>query len=306
MVRFLVEQGYRINSSLQERTMEQNSRNENRRQQAAAALVSAEPSSEAAPKKNAFILVVTRKGHMTEAVMDYAIGVAGRLQYGILVVHIDTLPFFGDGGRRHRLFSTAVQESTAILREKAKSRNVHVDHHEEMGKIGAVVNRLCHCKKHIEFVVIDQGIRLEEVSKQSPVPVFRVITTDGKNGQISKTTSYKTKTKGVQQMSTTSKKRHVKNCFFFGALTVGLYAAVFTHQQFVMTYFTKGGLFALLPVAVVFAVSYAHGNFTSSFWSALGIEGSRMTAAQRAEMERAPAEAAQPRKVSRPRAQLSV
>lgn len=106
-------------------------------------------------------------------------------------------------------------------------------------------------------------------------------------------------------MPTTSKKRHVKNCFLFGALTAGLYAAVFTHQHFVMTYFTKGGVFALLPVALVFAVSYVHGNFTSSFWSALGIEGSKVTTAQRAEIGRATEEAAQPRKAIRPRAQLS-
>ena len=106
-------------------------------------------------------------------------------------------------------------------------------------------------------------------------------------------------------MSTTSKKRHFKSCVLFGALTTGLYASVFANQDAVMTYFTKGGVFALLPVALVFAVSYVHGNFSSSFWSALGIEGSQVTAAQRAQLDRAAEEAAQPRKTSRPRAQLS-
>ena len=105
--------------------------------------------------------------------------------------------------------------------------------------------------------------------------------------------------------TTTSKKRHVKNCFVFGALTAGVYAAVFCNQDLVMTYFTKGGIFALLPVAVVFAVSYAHGNFTSSFWSALGIEGSKATAAKKAVRQETPA-SVDIRKDSRPRAQVNV
>ena len=86
--------------------------------------------------------------------------------------------------------------------------------------------------------------------------------------------------------ATTSIKRHVKNCLVFGALTAGLYASVFTHQDLVMKYFTKGGVYALLPVAVVFAVSYFHGNFTSSFWSVLGIEGSKATAPRKQISER--------------------
>ena len=106
-------------------------------------------------------------------------------------------------------------------------------------------------------------------------------------------------------MSTISRKRHVKNCFVFGALTVGLYAAVFGNQGFVMTYFTKGGLYALLPVAVVFAVSYAHGNFTSSFWSALGIEGSKTTATKPAVIREDVTVSPEVKKDIRPRAQVN-
>ena len=107
-------------------------------------------------------------------------------------------------------------------------------------------------------------------------------------------------------MSTTSRKRHVKNCFVFGALTVGLYAAVFTNQELVMTYFTKGGVFALLPVAVVFALSNVHGNFTSSFWSALGIEGSKVAATKQEDIRKDALDTTEVRKDIRPRAQVSV
>lgn len=253
-------------------------------------------------KKAAFILVITRNGHMSESVMDYAIKVADRLKYRILAVYIDTLPFFHDGGKRNRLFGAAVKESAALFREKANAQGVRVEHLEELGKAGSVVNRLCHADRHIEFVVIDHGIRLEEVTRQSPVPAFSVITTAATAGQYTQKPYHNLRKEGEIPMSTSSRKRHVKNCFIFGALTAGLYAAVFTHPEIVMTYLTKGGLYALLPVALVFAVSYAHGNFTNSFWSALGIEASTISAAKRAEMEINKTVTA--RKDIRPRAQL--
>ena len=63
-----------------------------------------------------------------------------------------------------------------------------------------------------------------------------------------------------------------------------------------------GAVFALLPVATVFAVSYFHGNFTSSFWSALGIEASKKTTEKRTEADRP---VAAPRPDTRPRVQVN-
>lgn len=258
------------------------------------------------PEKTPFILVLTRNGHMAESVMNYVVNVADHLKYRILAVHINTLPFFRDGGKRNSLFAAAMQESALLLIQKAGDRGVLVEHLGELGKIGKVVTRLCHSEKRIEFVVIDQGIRMEEVVSQSPVPVFSVIYTSTKTDQINKATYCQPREKGESGMSTTSRKRHVKNCFVFGALTAGLYAAVFTNQAFVMTYFAKGGLYALLPVAVVFAVSYVHGNFTSSFWSALGIEGSKNIASKTTDIRQEVPVSVDIRKDNRPRVQVSV
>ncbi|WP_310599750.1 hypothetical protein [Desulfobulbus sp.] len=233
-----------------------------------------EPAREHEP---AYIMAVTRNGHMSEHVMEYAASVAQRLGYAILAVHIDTLPLF-NRGQRSRLFAAAMQESAAQLAAKARHRGVALEHLAEFGKIGDVVGRLCRGKKRIEFVVIDKGIRLEEAVRLAPVPVFPV-TTD-QQGLFGKTLFPTTTTKGVFAMSTSSKQRYVQRCVLFGALTAALYAAVFAYQDLVMTYFSKGGVYAVLPVATVFAVSYFHGNFTSSFWSALGIEASRKSGAQ--------------------------
>ena len=104
-------------------------------------------------------------------------------------------------------------------------------------------------------------------------------------------------------MSATSKKQYVQKCALFGALTVGLYAAVFTHQDLIMQYFSKGGVYAVLPVLTVFAVSYLHGNFTSSFWSALGIEASKKVG-QRVEAPKSES-VVTPRPDTRPRLQVN-
>ena len=77
---------------------------------------------------------------------------------------------------------------------------------------------------------------------------------------------------------------------------------MFTHTDFVMKYWAKGGVYALLPVATVFAVSYLHGNFTSSFWSALGIEASKKTTQKKSAADR---KVTAPRADARPRAQVN-
>ncbi len=252
-------------------------------------------------KKTSFILVVTRNGHMAEPVMDYAINVADRLKYAIQAVHTNTLPFFRDGGERSRLFAAAMQESAVLFRQKAGARDVQVEHRGETGKIGKIVKRLCRTEKRIEFVIIDQGIRMEEVASMAPVPVFSVIYTRPKAGGMN---THSNPNVGESRMSTTSKKRHVKNCFVFGGLTAGLYAAVFTNPDIIMSYLTKGGFYALLPVAVVLCVSYFHGNFTNSFWAALGIEGSNVKAPKQADIRQDRTDSTGVRKDTRPRAEV--
>lgn len=249
-----------------------------------------------------WIMAVTRNGHMSEHVMEYALNVAHRLGFGILAVHVDTMPLF-NREQRARLFAAAMQESADLFREKAARIGVAVEHLGETGKIAAIVGRLCRAKRRIEFVVIDKGVRLDEILKQAPVPVFPVV--NCQQGLFIRTFINHTTKKGAFAMTTISKKRHLNHCLLFGALTSALYASVFAYQDVVMTYFSKGGLYAVLPVATVFAVSYFHGNFTSAFWSALGIEASKKVAVKQTAPEAAVGEAVvAPRPDTRPRAQL--
>ncbi|MBI5553090.1 MAG: hypothetical protein HY911_16385 [Desulfobacterales bacterium] len=71
---------------------------------------------------------------------------------------------------------------------------------------------------------------------------------------------------------TTQAAKPIGKTLVLGALTAALYAAVFWKAEAVMNLFTRGGIYAVLPLATVFAVSFAHGAFASNLWSLLGIQ----------------------------------
>ncbi len=81
----------------------------------------------------------------------------------------------------------------------------------------------------------------------------------------------------MPKLALQKKRRALKATIGFGLLSAALYAAVFLNQGTVMTYFTKGGMYAALPVLTAFLFSFVHGAFTGSFWSAVGVEASKKT-----------------------------
>ena len=64
----------------------------------------------------------------------------------------------------------------------------------------------------------------------------------------------------------------IKKTIGYGLITAALYGCVFWNADKVMSYFTKGGFYAVLPVATVFIFSFAHGSFASNLWSLMGIK----------------------------------
>lgn len=124
------------------------------------------------------ILVVTRNGHLTETVMEYSLSVARRLNHRILVAYVNTLPFLSDGGLRSRNFASAVHDNAQILENLSQKRGIVVSYIKESGKVGKVVSRLCRIVKKIEFIIVDRGVKIEEVVARAPVPVFNVGTNE--------------------------------------------------------------------------------------------------------------------------------
>jgi nucleotide-binding universal stress UspA family protein len=233
--------------------------------------------------KQSCILLVTRGSRLAEPVMDYAVNVADRMKCKILVTYVNTLPLFGNGDASHKQFAAAIEQNAAELKEKAVARGVDFEYVQESGKISKIISRLCRIIKRIEFVLIDQGIKIEEAAFGSPVPVFNIVCTDSRTGEVIESRQANKKLQKERHIASTNKKRYWMKTLVFGTITGALYAAVFNNLKMIMHYFTKGGIYALLPVATVFIFSYAHGGFFSNFCAALGIEGAKVAVVKKTE-----------------------
>lgn len=124
--------------------------------------------------KKPVILIVTRRGHVSERVMDHGLNVAERLGLGLLIVYVNTMPLLYDGGVRSRCFSEAVQENIASLKSKSEKRGITVYSVLESGKVSKVISRLCRILKNIEFIITDSGIKPDKVVSKTSVPVFHL------------------------------------------------------------------------------------------------------------------------------------
>jgi hypothetical protein len=101
----------------------------------------------------------------------------------------------------------------------------------------------------------------------------------------------------MSRLQSQKRKKLVLQTLFFGAISAGLYAAVFSRADFVVDYFSRGGYHAIFPIATVFVFSFAHGTFASKLWSLLGIHAQTKHAAEQPEV-------VAPRPTQRPRPRL--
>jgi len=85
-----------------------------------------------------------------------------------------------------------------------------------------------------------------------------------------------------------STKKPIGKMVLFGICSAIVYGAILSYQGIITAYFTRGALYAALPIAGAFAISYVHGHFTSYFWTVLGIEArkSAVVVRPRPEVER--------------------
>jgi hypothetical protein len=71
------------------------------------------------------------------------------------------------------------------------------------------------------------------------------------------------------------RKKPVGKMLVAGIITIALYTTLLTKQDMITDYFTRGGVYALLPIAAAFIFSLFHGTFTGSFWTVLGVEAKK-------------------------------
>jgi hypothetical protein len=158
--------------------------------------------------------------------------------------------------------------------------------------LSLAVGELTRELKRIEFILTDANTIKDNLSETELTPVFRIMAAISQPGG-----------KNMSSTPMANSAKPIGKTILLGAISAALYAAVFWKADFVMKLFTRGGLYAALPIATVFAVSFAHGAFASNLWSLLGIQARPTT-----EAYKSVAANVQPAKVKtkRPRAQAYV
>lgn len=235
------------------------------------------------------ILVVGKGYTFTPAVMDYALGLAQRLGYDLVGLNLNpelelTARGFSPYNQRQRVkFTQQAKATWDLIRPGLLEHGINSEHLVKFTEVANAVKNLNHEVKRIDFVITDVGIASEEITGEIPLPVFSI---SGYGGE-----------QVMAKEQEVSRSKLVGKTIALGLGTVAIYAAVFWNSGAVMQYFTKGGLYAALPIVTVFLVSFVHGAFASNLWSCLGIEATKKVQ---------PRVAPQPAARKRPRPQLRV
>lgn len=215
---------------------------------------------ELAPE-NRKILLVGQGARFSDSVLEYALNLADRLGYDLVAVQIGPLPPTGGwlSGLKARgqqvWFRLQARWAWRPARQKLHASGLKCDRTVRFAPLSEVVTGLNREKKRIEFVLNATEAREDEMLREVSLPVFTISTG-----------------KGERSMAAESKVEKVLGrTLGWGAATVALYAAVFLNSESIMSYFTRGGWYAALPVATVFVFSYIHGSFSHYLWEALGI-----------------------------------
>ncbi len=71
--------------------------------------------------------------------------------------------------------------------------------------------------------------------------------------------------------SPTSKNKKIAKTVLMAAASIGLYALLFANEATVTEYYTKGNVYAALPIGTAFLFSFVHGGFASQLLETLGL-----------------------------------
>lgn len=79
----------------------------------------------------------------------------------------------------------------------------------------------------------------------------------------------------MARFSSTVSDRQITKMVALGAVASVLYALLFLLEGPVLELSAQGGWYFLIPVAIAFTFSLAHGAFTGNFWDALGVKAKK-------------------------------
>jgi hypothetical protein len=214
------------------------------------------------------ILIVGREGIFSQEMMDYAIHLAERLDFDLLALSVGSQD-------SDEAFEMLAHKKASAFKRKADRRGIHCTHLIKRGRPGPAVEDVNREIKRVELVIADLGIDREEVAREVTIPLLSVVA-DSLNYEGGKNMAGNESSRGKRALAAT---------IGYGLLSASLYGAVFMHADTIMTYFTKGGIYAALPIATVFVFSFTHGAFASNLWSLLGVEAMKKGAMHQVKSE---------------------
>lgn len=240
---------------------------------------------QARPEIKRKILVAVRGLAVSPGVLDYAAGLAERLDYDLLVLNFNPTPATEKKSSLYQRyleekFASQARSAWSEVESRLAARGVAGEQVARSGSISQAVADLSHEFRRIDFIITD-GFKDEEINGKIPLPVFSISSYQGEKVMADE--------KGRLELTSWGKTAA------YGCGTAALYAAVFLNGGTVMEFFTRGGWYAALPIATVFVFSFVHGAFAHHLWEALGIEAPRKATRPRP---------AAKRPARRPRAQL--
>jgi hypothetical protein len=215
------------------------------------------------------ILVVGKDYAFSNGVVDYAANLSQRLGYDIIAMSVN--PALGQSGKffspynQHLRgkFTQRSQEAWSPVASVLAGQGIRSEHVVKFEGLAGAIKDLNHEVKRIDFVITDAGIKDEEITGEIPLPVFSI---SGYQGEM---------VMAQEHHAPANRGKLITRTIGLGLASAALYAAVFTNTGVIMNYFTKGGIFAALPIVTVFAFSFVYGPFTSNLWSLIGIEATK-------------------------------
>jgi hypothetical protein len=241
------------------------------------------------PQENRKILVVSREDRFSDSVINYAVNLAERLGYDLIALNVRSglapkglfhSPYQHFLGEK---FKNQAGKAAAQIKERLQAKGLGFEHLVRFGEVGTAVEALNNEKRRIEFVLNASELSEAEMMGGVSLPVFTI---KGNQGDT------------IMAKETTRGGKLIGKTIAYGLGTVALYAAVFLNTETVMSYFTRGGWYAALPVATVFLVSWVHGTFSHNVWEVMGISAPQKTAQPKATQR--------PVRRQRPRPRLSL
>lgn len=69
--------------------------------------------------------------------------------------------------------------------------------------------------------------------------------------------------------------KNIAKMLGLGMISASLYAILFINEEQILSLTSKGHWSFVIPIAIAFAISFAHGSFTGEFWNVLGIKAKK-------------------------------